>query len=48
MAYIRKRKKSYIVVYHVNDADGTEHQKSEGKKADIHVDGSMVYFCCEK
>ena len=18
------------------------------KKADIHVDGSMVYFCCEK
>lgn len=30
MAYIRKRKKSYSVVYRVNDADGTEHQKSEG------------------
>ena len=30
MAYIRKREKSYSVVYRVNDADGTEHQKSEG------------------
>lgn len=30
MAYIRKRKKSYSVVYRVKDADGTEHQKSEG------------------
>lgn len=30
MAYIRKRKKSYSVVYRVNDVDETEHQKSEG------------------
>ena len=26
----KEAKKSYSVVYRVNDADGTEHQKSEG------------------
>ena len=29
MAYIRKRKNSYSVVYRVKNADGIEHQKSE-------------------
>ena len=29
MAYIRKRKKSYSVVYRVKNAEGIEHQKSE-------------------
>lgn len=32
MAYIRKRKKSYRVVYRINDADGMEHQKEMQKK----------------
>ena len=29
MAYIRKRKNSYSVVYRVKNAEGIEHQKSE-------------------
>lgn len=29
MAFIRKREKSFSVVYRVKDADGIEHQKSE-------------------
>lgn len=29
MAFIRKRGKTFSVVYRVKDDDGTEHQKSE-------------------
>ena len=29
MAYIRKRKNAYSVVYRVKNAEGIEHQKSE-------------------
>ena len=29
MAYIRKRKNSYSVVYHVKNVEGIEHQKYE-------------------
>ena len=29
MAYIRRRKNSYSVVYRVKNAEGIEHQKSE-------------------
>ena len=57
MAYIRKRKKSYSVVYRVNDADGTEHQKSEGyttlkeaekRKKDIEYKQSLGTFVVPK
>ena len=55
MAYIRKRKNSYSVVYRVKNAEGIEHQKSESyatqkeaekRKKEIEYKTVSWNLCC--
>ena len=55
MAYIRKRKNSYSVVYRVKNAEGIEHQKSgsyatqkEAEKREIEYKQSLGTFVVPK
>ena len=55
MAYIRKRKNSYSVVYRVKNVEGIEHQKSESyatqkeaEKREIEYKQSLGTFVVPK
>ena len=55
MAYIRKRKNSYSVVYRVKNVEGIEHQKSESyatqkeaEKREIEYKQSLETFVVPK